>query len=155
GVNASAASKSSGLTQPASVAGRPRSVPSTSVPPTYFSTGDDGPASLRGTAAYLGQRFVEAGAPDERAWDDPAGETVEPGYGDGATAEEGPVLTSTKRKRRRKAVKRGFETQLALSIIEERFAADLAAFVARGGAVPAPPPLPYRPTHHGEAYELT
>lgn len=46
-------------------------------------------------------------------------------------------------------------TQLTLSVIEARFASELAAYVARGAVVPEPPPLPYRPTHYAEAFALT
>jgi hypothetical protein len=80
---------------------------------------------------------------------------MEPDDDEDTAFEEDSAAAAPKRRKRRKPVNRGFETQLALSVIEERFAAELADFVARGGVVPALPPLPYRPTHHAEAFELT
>lgn len=197
GDKAPAPSESSPRTQPASAAVRTRVMTTAkAVPPSRFSPDDEGPRSLRGTAADLGPRSfgagsVDAGARDESAaWDAATGnaatgnaairdtaiqdtavqdsatwstatrdgvpsETIEPADGEGTVLPEEAATTTPKRKKRRKPAKRGFETQLTLAVIEERFAADLAAFAARGGVVPAPPPLPYRPIHYAEAFALT
>jgi hypothetical protein len=113
-----------------------------------------------GEAAIRDPAIRDTAIRDTATWDAAtrdavAGKTSEPGDGEGTTLEEDFAASTPKRKKRRKPAKRGFETQLTLAVIEERFAAELTAFVARGGVVPAPPPLPYRPTHHGEAFALT
>lgn len=177
GGHAPAPSESLPRTQPASAADRTRSVTlSKSVQPSRSSPDDEGPTSLRGTATDFGPRSLDVGSVDAGFVDEPAawngaswdtatrnaatgdavaGETIEPSDGDGTVLQEDFTASTPKRRKRRKALGRGFETQLTLSVIEERFAAELAAFVARGGVLPAPPPLPYRPTHHVEAFALT